>query len=181
MSRIQQVTNEQAGDATRKLFTSVHAKLGTVPNMMRAMGSAPAVLSAYLQFSGQLAAGVLTAQQREAIALAVGQANQCDYCVAAHSALGKMAGLSAEQVADARRGGAIGTEDDALVRLAVKLVRQRGQVSDADLDDVRAQGLGDDAIAEVIAHVALNIFTNYFNHVAETELDFPAAAELVAS
>lgn len=181
MSRIRTLSNEQASDNTRKLFDGVQKQLGTVPNMMRAMGNSPAVLSAYLQFSGQLANGVLSRKQRELIALAVGQANDCDYCLAAHSALGKMAGLSDEQIADARRGEAVDSKDDALVRLAVKLVRQQGHLSDADLAETHEHGFGDAAIGEVVANVALNVFTNYFNHVADTEVDFPAAPQLAVA
>ena len=80
MSRLTSLTDEEASARTEKLFQGVQGKLGMVPNMMRAMGNSPAVLSAYLQFSGQLAAGSLSASQRELIALAVGQANECDYC-----------------------------------------------------------------------------------------------------
>ena len=178
MTRITPLTNDQASDKTRKLFDNVNAKLGTVPNMMRAMGNSPAVLSSYLQFSGGLSGGSLNAKQRELIALAVGQSNECDYCLAAHSALGKMAGLSDEQITDARRGESVDSASAALLALATKLVRQQGHVSDADLEEVRAHGFDDAAIAEVVAHVALNIFTNYFNHVAETEVDFPAAPAL---
>ena len=180
MTRIQPVTNENANDKTRKLFEGVQAKLGTVPNMMRTMGNSTAVLSSYLQFSAGLAGGTLTGRQREMIALTVGQANECDYCLAAHSALGKMAGLSDEQVTDARNGKAVDSKDEALLQLATKLVQQRGHVSDEDLQPVRGQGFDDEVIAEVIAHVALNIFTNYFNHVAETEVDFPAAPALTS-
>lgn len=178
MTRLQPLSNEQATDKTRKLFDGVNAKLGTVPNMMRAMGNSPAVLSSYLQFSGGLAAGSLSNRQRELIALAVGQTNECDYCLAAHSALGKMAGLSNEQITDARRGESVDSKDAALVKFAVKLVEQRGHVSDAELADFRAQGFDDAAVAEVIGNVALNVFTNYFNHVADTEIDFPKAPAL---
>ena len=157
MSRLPALSNDQATDTTRQLFDGVKSKLGTVPNMMRAMGNSPAVLNGYLQFSGGLAKGSLSAKQRELIALAVGQANECDYCLAAHSALGKMAGLSAEQITDARRAEAVDSTDDALVKLATKLVRNRGHVSDDDLRDARSHGLDDAAIAEVIANVALNV------------------------
>lgn len=178
MTRLQQITNEQANEKTRKLFDGVNQKLGTVPNMMRAMGNSSAVLSSYLQFSGELAKGSLSGKQRELIALAVGQTNECDYCLAAHSALGKMAGLSVEQISDARSGQSVDSTDDALVRLAVKLVKQQGHLADADIEDARNHGFDDAAIAEVVANVALNIFTNYFNHVTETEIDFPPAPKL---
>lgn len=180
MTRLNTLSDQQANDSTSKLFSGIQKKLGSVPNMMRAMGNSPAALSAYLQFSGQLATGILTAQQREMIALAVGQANGCDYCLAAHSALGRMAGLSADQIADARRGQSVNSADDALLKLASRLVTERGHITDAELSNVRAHGFDDAAIAEIVAHVALNLFTNYFNHVADPHVDFPAADTLAA-
>src|SRR5207245_2345513 len=104
--------------------------------------------------------------------------NGCDYCLAAHSTIGKMVGLTAEQIHDSRLGTAIDPKADALIRFAVKVVQTHGQVSDADLDEVREAGFGDAVIAEVIGHVALSIFTNYFNNVAQTDVDFPRAAPL---
>jgi uncharacterized peroxidase-related enzyme len=180
MSRINQLTTEAANDRARTLLDNVKSKLGLVPNMMRAMANAPVVLDAYLQFSGALSLGTLSAKLREQISLAVAQANGCDYCLAAHSTIGKMVGLTAEQVHDSRLGTAIDPRADALIRFAVKVVQTRGRVSDADLDEVRDAGFGDGVIAEVIAHVALSIFTNYFNNVAQTDVDFPRAAPLTA-
>jgi uncharacterized peroxidase-related enzyme len=160
---------------TAELFASVRSKLGMVPNMMRAFGNSPAVLQGYLQFSGSLATGVLSAQERELVALAVAQSNRCDYCLAAHSALGRMAGLSAEQIRDARLGNAVDSKNEALVRFSKKLVHERGHVTDDDLNTLRGFGFDDAHIAEIVANVAINIFTNYFNHVADTEVDFPKA------
>ena len=180
MSRIRQLTPDAAGDRARRLLDAVKNKLGLVPNMTRAMANSPAVLDGYLQLSGALGGGKLPARLREQIALAVSQANGCDYCLAAHSAIGRMVGLTAEEIRDSRLGGAVDVRDDALVRFAVKVLQTRGRVSDADLDDVREAGFGDDAIAEVVAHVALSVFTNYFNNVAGTDLDFPKAPELTA-
>ncbi len=178
MSRIHQISPENATGPAADLFVAIKGKLGMVPNMMRAVANSPAALGAYLQFSGSLAGGSLSNQQRELIALAVGQANQCDYCLAAHSALGKMAGLSPDQIRDARRGSAVDSNSDALLRFAGKLVQERGHVSDADLQELRDHGFTDGDITEVVANVALNIFTNYFNHVADTDIDFPQAERL---
>src|SRR5262249_39977053 len=132
MSRINQLTNEAANDRSRTLLDAVKSKLGLVPNMTRAMANSPAVLDGYLQFSG-----TLSAKLREQISLAVAQANGCEYCLAAHSTVGKMVGLTAEQIHDSRLGTAIDPKADALIRFAVKVVQTRGRVSDADLDDVR--------------------------------------------
>src|SRR5271169_3357535 len=106
MSRITHIAPETAAGKARELLDAVKAKLGLVPNMMRALANSPAALNAYLQFSGALATGSMSAKNREQIALAVGQANDCDYCLSAHSALGAMAGLTTEQVRDSRRGTA---------------------------------------------------------------------------
>ena len=146
--------------------------------MTRAMANAPAVLDGYLHLSGALGKGTLPARAREQIALAVAQANDCDYCLAAHSTIGKMAGLTAEQIVDSRKGSAVDPKADALIRFALKVLDSRGSVSDSDLKNVRDAGFDDGAIAEVVANVALHVFTNYFNRMAETDLDFPKAPEL---
>jgi uncharacterized peroxidase-related enzyme len=180
MSRFITINPESATGKTKDLFDSINTKLGMVPNMMRVMANAPAVLEGYLQLSGTLGKGSLPAKAREQIALAVSQANECDYCLAAHSAIGKMVGLSADQIRDSRLGAAVDPKIDALIRFARKLVDNRGQVSNEDVQDVRAAGFEDGVIAEVVANVALSIFTNYFNNVAETDIDFPKAPPLKA-
>ena len=178
MPRINQLSPENADRPAAELFSEIEKKLGMVPNMMRALGNSQAALSAYLQFSGNLAGGSLSNKQRELIALAVGEANRCDYCLAAHSALGKMAGLSADQIRDARQGSAIDSKSDALIRFARQLVSERGHVSDEILQELRDRGFDDGDITEIVANVALNLFTNYFNHVAQTDIDFPKAESL---
>ncbi len=175
MSRIETVNPTLATGKAKELLDAVKSKLGMTPNLMRVMANSPAVLDAYLTFSGSLGSGDLPAKTREQIALAVGQANSCDYCLSAHSAIGKMVGLTAEQILEGRRGSSAEPTTDAVLRFARQLVDKRGKVSDADLAAVRSAGWNDGAIAEIVAHVALNIFTNYFNHVAETEIDFPRA------
>ncbi len=179
MSRIHQIAPDSATGKAKELLDAVHGKLGLVPNITRAMANSPAVLEGYLGLSGALGKGSLSAKNREQIALAVGQANQCDYCLAAHSAIGKMVGLTPDQILDSRRGTAIDPKADAVIRFARKLVDERGRVSDADVAEVRAAGLNDGGIAEVVTNVALNIFTNYFNHVAETDIDFPKVEPIV--
>jgi uncharacterized peroxidase-related enzyme len=173
MSRIQTVNPAQASGKAKELLDAVKAKLGMTPNLMRVMANSPAVLDAYLKFSGALGGGDLSAKTREQIALAVAQANSCDYCLSAHSAIGKMVGLTTDQILESRRGESSDPKTSAVIRFANQLVDARGLVSNADLDAARGAGLDDGAIAEIVANVALNIFTNYFNHVAETEIDFP--------
>ena len=178
MGRLEAIRLEAATGTSRRLLDAVHDTLGMVPTMMRTMATAPAVLASYLQFSGALAKGRLSAKVREQLALAIGEANHCDYCLAAHSAIGQTIGLTGEQIRDSRLGTAVDAKTEALLRFARKVVDARGDVTDEDVREVRAAGYADGAIAEVVAHVALNIFTNYFNLVARTELDFPKVPAL---
>src|SRR5271170_4329490 len=143
MSRFTQIAPETATGITKELLDAVKSKLGIVPNMVREMANSPAALNAYLQFSGALAAGSLSAKSREQIALAVGQANKCDYCVSAHSALGKMAGLTPDEILESRQGAAADGKTNALLQFCHKLVDTRGLVSRGDVDAVRQAGFSD--------------------------------------
>ena len=180
MQRIAALNPAEAPARSRKLLDGVQAKLGMTPNMMKTMAASPQVLGAYLDFGGALGAGVLSAKLREQIALTVAQANSCEYCLAAHSALGEMAGLPPEELAAARRGHSADARRDAGLRFAQALVAGRGQAADQAVADVRAAGYSDGEIAEIVANVAINIFTNYFNLVADTEVDFPAVSLALA-
>lgn len=179
MSRLPQITSEQATPQQSELFAAAKAKMGKVPNMLRALGNSPAALKAYLELSGALSKGKgLAPKHREIIALAVGEANGCEYCLAAHSTIGKMTGLSPDAIEAARRGDGVDDGERAVAQFATAVLRSRGRVDDEQLEAFRAAGFGDDAVAEVVAHVAMNVFTNYFNNLAEPELDFPAATPL---
>ena len=178
MERIKPVDPNTVQGRAKELLDAVKAKLGIVPNMTRTMAVAPAVLEAYLGFSGALAHGVLPSKVREQLALDVGEANQCDYCVSAHSLIGKRSGLTDQDVLNSRRGGSSDAKTDVLLRFARTVVEKQGLVSDEDVAAVRDAGFGDAEIAEVVAHVALNIFTNYFNNIADTTIDFPRAPAL---
>src|SRR3954469_10866392 len=163
MARINQVSPDAADGRAGELFDEVKGRLGFVPNMTRAMANSPAVLDGYLQLAGALSRGTLPAKVREQVALAVAEANGCDYCLAAHSAVGRMVGLTADQIRDSRLGTAVDPKADALIRFALKVVDARGRLGDGDLAEVRGAGFDDAAIAEVVANVALHVFTNYFN------------------
>lgn len=178
MPRIQPVRTETADPKTAELLTGVKKKLGMVPNLVSTMAHSPAVANAYLGFSQALAGGVLSARLREQIALVVGQTNECGYCIAAHCTLGQKAGLSVTDVEQARHGKATDEKTNTALVFAHKLVSDRGRVTDAELEQVRHAGFSDGEINEIVANVALNTFTNYFNHVADTEIDFPAAPKM---
>ncbi|MCC9606126.1 carboxymuconolactone decarboxylase family protein [Blastopirellula sp. JC732] len=178
MSRLQTIAPESVEGKTKEMLDAVEKKLGMTPNLMRTMANSPAVLEGYLALSGALGHGKLPAKIRERISLFVAESNGCDYCLAAHSALGKMSGLTGDQIADSRRGESDDAKTGSLLRFARRIMETRGKVSDAEVKAIRDAGYDDGAIAEIVAGVALNIFTNYFNNVAETEVDFPAAAAL---
>ncbi|MFN7937651.1 MAG: carboxymuconolactone decarboxylase family protein [Bryobacteraceae bacterium] len=176
MQRISGVNPEETSGKTRRLLDGVQAKLGMTPNLMKTLAAGPAALEAYLSFGAALGSGRLDAKFREQIALAVAQANSCEYCLSAHTAIGKMTGLTAEEIAAGREAHAADTRRDVGLQFVQKLVVQRGVVSDEAIAEVKAAGFSDGDIAEIVANVAINIFTNYFNHVARTEVDFPRVA-----
>jgi uncharacterized peroxidase-related enzyme len=178
MARFSTIQPESATGGLKRLFDGVQQKLGMVPNMIRTMANSPAVVEGYVQLSGALANGRLSGKVREQLALAISEVNGCEYCVAAHAAIGKMFGLTEIQIRDARHGDSVDANTEALLRFARKVNETRGKVNDDDLAEVRAAGFDDGILAEVVAEVALNVLTNYFNNVAETTLDFPAAAPL---
>ncbi len=163
----------QATGKVRELLAQVQAQLGMVPNMMRTMANSPAVLEGYLSFSNALAGGVLSPQLREQIALAVAEINSCEYCLSAHAAIGKMVGLSERELTSGRQSFSDEPKIDAALKFARTTVVSQGQVTTDDLNRLRQAGYADAEIAELIANVILNIFTNYFNHIAQTEVDFP--------
>lgn len=181
MPRIQPVAYESAGGKAKELMDNVHCQWGMVPNLLRTFAHAPAVLQGYLGMADALAGGVLPAKLREQIALTVAERNGCDYCLAAHSAIGKSVGLSEDSIADSRRGTSADSKQNAALGFARHLVEYRARVNDDHVDRLRSAGYSEQEIVEIIAHVALNIFTNYFNHVAGTELDFPPVTELISA
>jgi AhpD family alkylhydroperoxidase len=110
---------------------------------------------------------------REQIALISAEVNGCAYCASAHTAIGKMVGLGEDAILAARRGRSIDERTDAALKFARNLIVSRGEVSDADVRAVKDAGFSDGEVGELVANVALNIFTNYFNTIAETDIDFP--------
>jgi uncharacterized peroxidase-related enzyme len=165
---------ETSPQAAQPLLQAVKKQLGMVPNLFRVVGNSPAALEGYLGLNGALARGLLEAPTRERIALAIAAVNGCDYCLSAHSYLGKnISKLSDAEMAANRSGGSTDPKAEAAVRFAVKLVEARGHVSDADIKAVKQAGYSDAQIVEIVLHVALNTLTNYVNVVAETEIDFP--------
>jgi uncharacterized peroxidase-related enzyme len=173
MSRIAPVDHATADAGVKATLSAVKTKIGMVPNLFSTFARSPAVLNGYLALSDALGAGALSAKQREIVALAVGQANECHYCLSAHTLMGNGAGLSPEAIRKAREGKADDVTDNGIALFARRVVETRGKVTDADIAAARSAGLDDARIVEVIAGVAINVFTNYTNNVVQTEIDFP--------
>jgi len=173
MSRIPPVDRNTTNGSVRTNFDAIQQRLGVVPNSMRTMAQSPSVLEAYLGFSGALRRGRLPVALHEQIALAVAETNSCDYCLSAHTALGRGAGLSNDDLAASREARAADPKATAALQFARAVVDRRGDIHDQDLARVRAAGYLDGEIAEIIAHVALNVFTNYFNRATQPDIDFP--------
>lgn len=179
MTRLQALNPETTTGKTKELFSAVQSKLGLVPNMMRTMGNSYAVLNGYLSFSGALGESKIGAKLGELIALAVAEANQCEYCLSAHTLIGgKLLGIDEETIYTSRTAETADARVNAALKFAQTLVRKKGLVSDSDVAAVRDAGFSEGEIAEIIAHTALNIFTNYFNHIANTVIDFPKVSLL---
>lgn len=173
MCRISAVDPNAATGVAKEVLDAVKARFGMVPMMARTMAQSAAVVTGWSALSGALADGVLGARTGELIALAVSQANACNYCLAAHTALGEKVGLTAEERLEARRGRATDPKEAAALRLALAILETRGAVSDDALALARAAGLSEAELSEVTAHVALNVLTNYFNRLADPDIDFP--------
>jgi uncharacterized peroxidase-related enzyme len=142
--------------------------------MFRAVANSPAALKSMWSSLGALGAGVIAPKLGEQIAVAIADRNACEYCLAAHTALGRKAGASAEEMQHAQAGESTDAKTQAALRFALKLVNDRGQVGDADVQALRTVGFGDEEIVEILAHVALNLFTNYVNVAFAVPVDFPA-------
>jgi len=175
MPRISQpATIAETPAASQPLLEAVVKQLGTAPNLFRLVATSPQALEGYLALSGALAKGALPAQTRERIALAIAEINGCDYCLSAHSYLGKnLAKLDDAEIAANRSGASNDPKADAAVRFAASIARSRGHIGDADFSAVKLAGYTDAQIVEIVQHVALNTWTNTFNNVFQTEIDFP--------
>ena len=176
MARIKLIDTAQATGKSKDLLVALQNSIKSVPNLAKALANSPQALKAWMEFDGALSNGSLDAKLRQEIALAVGQKNSCEYCVSAHTMIGKHAGLTDQQILNSRQGQGTSPKHTAALAFARELVEKRGQVPDSSVQALRDQGFTDGEIAEIVAHVALNIFTNYFNIALDVDVDFPRVA-----
>lgn len=175
MSRINLQT-QTAPAASQPLLTQIHQAFGATPNMFKAVSNSPAALQSMWGAFGALGKGSLGSKLGEQLAVAIANRNSCEYCLAAHTVLGQKAGASAAEMALAQAGQSEDARTAAALRFALKVVEQRAQLDDADVAELRSVGFGDEQIVEILAHVALNLFTNYINVALDVPVDFPKVA-----
>lgn len=173
MPRIRPIDPASATGDAKAVLDDVKRTLGGVPNILATFAHSPKVLEGYLAFNTALGEGTLSPQLREQIAVAMAGANTCDYCASAHTALGRSAGVAKDELDRNLRGRSADAKTQAAISFVREVVAERGWVSDTDVRSLRDAGFGDGEIVEIVAHIALNTFTNYFNHIAGTEIDFP--------
>ncbi len=173
MNRVPLIDRNNTSAERKQTLDAINAAFGVTPKMFRAVANSPAALNSMWGSFGALGAGVISARLGEQIAVAVADRNACNYCLAAHTALAMKAGVSADDLASAQSGESSDPKTRAALQFALKLVDNRGQIESADVEAVRKAGFNDEEIVEILAHVALNLFTNYVNIAFDVPVDFP--------
>ncbi|NVD69932.1 carboxymuconolactone decarboxylase family protein [Duganella sp. BJB1802] len=174
MNRISLVSPADTIGERQQLLAQIQSAFGATPNMFKAVANSTAALKSMWGSFGALGGGVIDARLGEQIAVAIADRNACEYCLAAHTVLGRKAGASAEEMSAAQAGHSSDPKTAAALRFAIAVVGNRAQISDEDVEALRAVGFNDEAIVEIMAHVALNLFTNYVNVAFKVPVDFPA-------
>jgi uncharacterized peroxidase-related enzyme len=174
MARLKTVSPEAGTGKTKDLYTAIKGKLGVVPNMMQTMGNSSAFLQGYLSLGEALNGGTLGAKVGELIALTVAEANECNYCLSAHTYISSnLLKIGRSTIEGARNAESPDPKTDAILKFAKIIVDKKAQVKDSDVAKLKQVGVTEGEIGEIVGHVALNVLTNYFNIIAETEIDFP--------
>jgi uncharacterized peroxidase-related enzyme len=173
MSHVDLINPADATGAQKEILDQVSKAFGTVPNLFKAIANSPAALESMFGSFQALGKGKLGSKLGEQIAVAIANVNSCEYCLSAHTALGIAAGLSESAMAEAQAGRSEDPRTQAALDFALKLVKEHGQVNAEDVEALRNAGFSDEEIVEIVAHVALNIFTNYTNVALDVPLDFP--------
>lgn len=176
MSRITVIDHHNANAEQKALLDAIQGQLGMVPNFLKVFANSPVALQAFLGLHGVANAGSLSPQTRERIALALAQQNTCEYCLSAHTAIGRKAGLSGDEIAAARAGNSEDAKAAVAVKLARSLVEHKGEISTAELIEAREAGYSDADIVEIITHVGMNLLTNILGKASRVDIDFPKVA-----
>lgn len=173
MSRVKLIDPKLISGDHGEILQKVKNAFGTVPNMFKAIGNSKVALESMWTSFEALGRGKIDAKFAEQLAVHVADLNRCEYCLSAHTLLGKKAGASDVEMLAAQRGESTDPRIQAALSFSKKLVTQKARISKDDVEQVRSAGFSDEEIAEILAHVALNIFTNYTNVAFDVPVDFP--------
>lgn len=173
MSRINVVTSETATQEQQELFDAIQGQLGIVPNFLKVFANSPAALRGFLGLHSIAGEGSLDGATKERIALALAEQNACEYCVSAHTAIGRKAGLSTVEMEANRDGSSQDAKAAVAVKLAKSLAENSGEVTTTELLEAKNAGYSDAEIVEIITHVGMNILTNILGKASRVEIDFP--------
>lgn len=173
MSRIEPALAESTTPEEAEALGTIKAGFGSVPNLWAVVARSPAMTTGLLGLDKALKSGAFPGAVAELLAITVAHENRCPYCLAAHTAVGRMLGLDEQSVSDARVARSSDPQVDAALQFVQAVVRERGFVSDHQLEAVREAGWDDSAIVELVGHAIENTFTNYLYHVSQVPIDFP--------
>lgn len=173
MARINIVTPASANAEQKALYDAIQAQLGMIPNFLKVFANSPAALKAFLGLHGIAGNGSLDPRTRESIALALAQQNSCEYCLSAHTAIGRKAGLNSDEIEANRSGTSRDAKTAVAVKFARSLVSHMGEITTAELLEMREAGYSESDIVEVITHVGMNILTNLLGKAGRVDIDFP--------
>jgi uncharacterized peroxidase-related enzyme len=177
MANFTPVHPDSATGKAAELLAQVQKSLGLTPNMTKVMANSPALLKSYLALSGAVAGGVLPAAVRERLAISTAQLNGCEYCLSAHTYIGaNIAKVEPAELDSARKGQSGDPHVAALLKLSNDIAENAGDVDDSDVQAAREAGVTDEEIGELVANLALNTLTNYFNVLAHVDNDWPVVS-----
>lgn len=178
MKNLEKLTKDQASTDSKEIFESLESKMGMIPNIYATIGNSAPALKATLGIGEALGKGEFSGKETEAIALSVAQVNECAYCLAAHTAVGGNHGFNKDEMIAIRNGEVQDTKLKALTELTKAITKSKGYPDQELINNFFDAGYSKAALAELIVLVGLNTITNYTNHIAKTEIDFPVAPEL---
>jgi uncharacterized peroxidase-related enzyme len=178
MSRVRPVNVEEAKGEVRDIYQALEKKMGKVVNIFLNMGNSAATLKGFVNLNEVAEQTSLSPKLREELALVVGQTNHCQYCLSAHTAIAKGLGMNEQDILKARHGESQDPKTQAILKFAKTVVENRGHLSNQDVASVKAAGVNDTELVEVILLIIVNMFTNYFNLITDPKVDFPPAPEL---
>jgi len=176
MQRIKPIEQSTAVGKTAQLFETIQSQMGMIPNILSTIGQSSVALEGYLDFLNALNNGELSLQLREQIALCTAGVNQCDYCASAHSLMARNAGLTEQEVVSNLAGKSKDRQSQSALTFVSRILTKRGNIREEDLIDIRDAGFSEAEIVEIVANTIMNVFTNYFNHIAKTVIDFPVVS-----